>query len=66
MLVNWSRVGKNIYWLLMVKVTSASVQDKDGAKILFTENLKYFHKLELTRSDSAYAGQLIKWSEDNR
>ena len=49
----------------MVKVTSASVQDKDGAKILFTENLKYFHKLELTWADGAYAGKLIKWAEEN-
>lgn len=50
--------------LLRVKVTSASVQDRDGAKILFTENLKYFHKLELTWADGAYAGQLIEWAKE--
>lgn len=50
--------------LLRVIVTSASVQDRDGAKILFSENLKYFHKLELTWGDSAYAGQLIEWAKE--
>lgn len=50
--------------LLRVKVTSASVQDRDGAKILFSENLKYFHKLGLTWGDSAYAGQLIEWAQE--
>lgn len=50
--------------LLRVKVTSASVQDRDGAKIIFSENLKYFHKLELTWGDGAYAGQLIEWAKE--
>lgn len=51
--------------LLRVKVTSASVQDRDGAKIIFSESLKFFHKLELTWADSAYAGQLIDWAKEN-
>lgn len=51
--------------LLSVKVSSASVQDRDGAKILFSEDLKYFHKLELTWADGAYGGQLIEWVEEN-
>lgn len=50
--------------LLRVKVTSASVQDRDGAKIIFSENLKYFHKLQLTWGDGAYAGQLIEWAQE--
>ncbi len=50
--------------LLRVKVTSASVQDRDGAKMIFSENLKYFHKLELTWADGAYAGQLIEWAKE--
>lgn len=51
--------------LLKVKVSSASVQDRDGAKLLFSENLKYFHKLELTWADGAYGGELIEWAEKN-
>ena len=51
--------------LLRVKVTSSSVQDRDGAKIIFSESLKLFHKLELTWGDGAYAGQLIDWAEEN-
>lgn len=51
--------------LLSVKVSYASVQDRDGAKILFSESLKYFHKLDLTWSDGAYAGQLIEWAKEN-
>jgi putative transposase len=50
--------------LLKVIVTSASVQDRDGAKIMLDENLKYFHKLELTWADSAYAGKLIEHFKD--
>ena len=50
--------------LLKVEVTSASVQDRDGAKIIFSENLKFFHKLEITWADGAYAGQLIDWAEN--
>lgn len=51
--------------LLKVKVTSASVQDRDGAKLIFSESLKFFHKLELTWADSAYAGKLIDWAKEN-
>lgn len=50
--------------LLRVKVTSASVQDRDGAKMIFSENLKYFHKLQLTWADGGYTGQLIEWAEE--
>ena len=45
--------------LLKVKVTSASVQDRDGCKILFSESL------QLTWADGAYGGELIIWSKEN-
>lgn len=51
--------------LLRIKVTSASVQDRDGLKIIFSESLKFFHKLKLTWADGAYAGQLIDWTKEN-
>jgi len=50
--------------LLKVIVTSASVQDRDGAKIILDENLKYFHKLKLTWADSAYAGKLVEFFKE--
>lgn len=51
--------------LLKVKVTSASVQDRDGCKILFSESLQVFPKLDLTWADGAYSGELIIWSKEN-
>lgn len=50
--------------LLKVMVTSASVQDRDGAKIMLEKNLKYFHKLKLTWADSAYAGKLVDFFQE--
>jgi putative transposase len=51
--------------LLKAKVTSASVQDREGAKILFSQSLKFFPRLLLTWADGGYSGKLIDWLEEN-
>jgi putative transposase len=50
--------------LLMVVVTAASVQDRDGAKQLFKriqQDPARFSRFKLIWADSAYSGQLIEW-----
>lgn len=47
--------------LLGVVVTAASVQDRDGAKLLLERVKANLPRLALIWADSAYAGQLIDW-----
>jgi len=50
--------------VLMVVVTGASTQDRDGAKILFTKVTQHFSRLQHIWADSAYAGKLIDWVKE--
>lgn len=47
--------------VLMVVVTAASVQDRDGAKMVFEKVKARFARLCLIWADGAYAGQLVEW-----
>lgn len=51
--------------LLAVLVTAASVQDRDGAKMLF-EQIRYdsWRRMKKVWADGAYAGELIGWLKD--
>jgi len=49
--------------LLAVVVHAANIQDRDGAKLLFTKVKGWFPRLKLIWADGAYAGQLIQWVE---
>ena len=49
--------------LLLVIVTSASVQDRDGAKPLIESVYLKFPILELIWADGGYAGKLIAWAK---
>lgn len=47
--------------VLAVVVTAASVQDRDGAKLVFAKVKARFSRLQLIWADGAYKGQLIDW-----
>jgi len=47
--------------LLAVVVTAASVQDRDGAKLLFQRLGGACKKLRLVWVDGSYRGQLLDW-----
>lgn len=47
--------------LLAVVVHAASIQDRDGAKLVLTKLLGQFPRLQLIWADGGYAGQLIAW-----
>jgi putative transposase len=47
--------------LLMVVVHSASIQDRDGAKLVFQRIKGWFLKLKIVWADGGYAGKLVKW-----
>jgi putative transposase len=52
--------------LLIVVVTAASVQDREGAMSLL-DALRYrFSRLRLIWADQAYAGELVAWLWDRR
>jgi putative transposase len=48
-------------WLAVVWVTAASVQDRDGARLLLRSLPGHCKKLRLIWVDSAYAGRLVQW-----
>lgn len=51
--------------LLLVLVHPANVQDRDGAKKVFTKAMKKgFFRLSLVWADSAYSGKLVHWLKD--
>ena len=50
--------------LLTVVVTSASVQDRDGAKLVFAKLKGSFPRLVHFWADGSYSGQLIAWVKD--
>jgi putative transposase len=47
--------------LLVVIVTAANTQDRDGARQLLKELAQGWQRLRLIWADSAYAGELINW-----
>jgi len=49
--------------LLMVMVTTASVQDRDGARPVLAAIGKLHPKLSLVWADGGYAGKLVEWAK---
>ncbi len=47
--------------LLKAKVLTASIQDRDGAKMLFAEIKEQMPRLQLIWADGGYRGKLIEW-----
>lgn len=47
--------------VLAVVVHAASIQDRDGAKLVIALLKDRFPRLKLIWADGGYAGQLIKW-----
>ena len=47
--------------LLAIVVTSAAVQDRDGAKLLFSRLSGCCKKLRLIWADGGYRGKLLDW-----
>jgi putative transposase len=50
--------------LLLVVVHAASVQDRDGAKLLLAKAKGLFPRLKLIWADGGYAGKLIDWVQE--
>lgn len=50
--------------VMTVAVTVASVQDRDGAKILFSSTPDQ-SRLSKVWADSAYSGKLVSWTKEN-
>jgi putative transposase len=50
--------------LLAVVVTAASVQDRDGAKLVLKKVKAQFSRLKMLWADGAYKGQLIDWVKE--
>ena len=48
-------------FILMVVVHAASVQDRDGAKLVLDRILYSFPKLRLIWADAGYTGKLVDW-----
>jgi transposase len=49
--------------LLVVIVTAASVQDRDGAKPALERLRDWYERISLIWADSAYAGKLVTWAK---
>lgn len=47
--------------LLMVVVHAASIQDRDGAKLVLAKVTQRFPRLQLIWADGGYAGKLVDW-----
>jgi len=47
--------------VLAIVVTTACIQDRDGAKLLFSELKGFCKKLRLIWVDGAYRGELVDW-----
>jgi putative transposase len=50
--------------LLTVVVHAASIQDRDGAKLVFEKARGLFPRLKLVWADGGYAGQLVDWVQN--
>lgn len=51
--------------ILVVLVTTANVQDRDGAKSLLGSVRRRFPRLRVIFADGGYAGDLIRWVKRN-
>jgi transposase len=49
--------------LLVVIVTAASVQDRDGAQPALARLRDWYERISLIWADSAYAGKLVTWAQ---
>ena len=49
--------------VLMVVVHAASLQDRDGAKLVMAKIVGLFPRLKLIWADGGYAGKLIEWTK---
>lgn len=49
--------------VLAVVVHAASIQDRDGAKLVMAKLLGFFPRLVVIWADGGYAGQLIAWTK---
>jgi len=49
--------------VLMVVVHAASIQDRDGAKLVLAKLVGVFPRLKLIWADGGYAGKLIEWTK---
>lgn len=47
--------------IIAVVVHAASIQDRDGAKLVVAKLPGWFPRLKLIWADGGYAGQLIEW-----
>lgn len=47
--------------LLLILVTAANVQDRDGAKLVFEKARVRFPRLKRIWADGGYAGKLLEW-----
>ena len=47
--------------LLAVVVHAASIQDRDGAKLVLAKLLNRFPRLQVIWADAAYTGRLVAW-----
>ncbi len=50
--------------VLAVVVHSAGIQDRDGAKLVFTRIRNRFERLRLIWADGGYAGKLVSWVKE--
>jgi transposase len=50
--------------LLVVLATTASVQDRDGARPLLARLRQIHHRITLSWADGGYAGRLVTWAKD--
>ena len=50
--------------LLAVVVHAANVQDRDGAKLVFSRLKDRFPRLQLIWADGGYQGELVNWARE--
>ena len=50
--------------ILILVVHAANVQDRDGAKLVLTQMVDKFPRLEKIWADGGYAGQLVTWTSE--
>ena len=51
--------------IMCIVITAASVQDRDGAKLVFQQAADQQPQVETVWADSGYSGKLVGWTDDN-
>lgn len=51
--------------ILAIVIHEASLQDRDGAKLVLEKFMKGFTRLKLIWADGGYAGKLVEWTRHN-